>query len=83
MAFFSTSGVAVFKHYWEHDIDAAMKRTAKKPLPAGLVSPRGALLYSLILSALGVALGFILLVPLPGLFVFLEWFFYAVLYTIF
>lgn len=82
VAFLSTGGAAAFNHFWERDIDAAMRRTAKRPLPAGLVEPRNALAYSLVLSALGIALGFLLLGPLPGLFVFLGWFFYAVVYTV-
>ena len=77
----STGGAAAFNHYWERDIDALMARTAKRPLPAGLVPPGNALMYSLALSAAGIAAGFYLLGPLPGLFVVLGWFFYAVVYT--
>jgi protoheme IX farnesyltransferase len=77
----STGGAAAFNHYWERDIDALMARTAKRPLPAGLVPPGNALIYSLALSAAGIAAGFYLLGPLPGLFVVLGWFSYAVVYT--
>ncbi len=77
----SIGGATAFNHYWERDIDALMARTAKRPLPAGLVSPSNALMYSLALSAAGIAAGFYLLEPLPGLFVALGWFFYAVVYT--
>jgi len=35
----SIGGSAAFNHYWERDIDALMARTAKRPLPAGLVPP--------------------------------------------
>jgi len=77
----STGGAAAFNHYWERDIDALMARTAKRPLPAGLVPPGNALMYSLALSAAGIAAGFYMLGPLPGLFVVLGWFFYAVVYT--
>jgi protoheme IX farnesyltransferase len=71
----SIGGSAAFNHYWERDIDALMARTAKRPLPAGLVPPSNALMYSLALSAAGIAAGFYLLGPLPGLFVALGWFF--------
>jgi protoheme IX farnesyltransferase len=77
----SIGGAAAFNHYWERDIDALMARTAKRPLPAGLVSPGNALMYSLALSAAGIAAGFYLLGPLPGLFVALGWFSYVVVYT--
>jgi len=82
VAVLSTGGSAAFNHYWERDMDALMARTARRPLPAGLVSPGNALLYSLVLSLAGIAAGFYLLGPLPGLFVALGWFFYSVVYTI-
>ncbi|MEM1597451.1 MAG: heme o synthase [Pyrobaculum sp.] len=78
----STGGSAAFNHFWERDIDALMTRTAKRPLPRGLVAPSAALAYSAALSAMGILLGFVLLGPLPGLFVALGWFFYAVVYTV-
>ncbi|RFA98092.1 heme o synthase [Pyrobaculum aerophilum] len=82
VAFLSTGGSAAFNHYWERDIDALMTRTVKRPLPSGLITPNAALAYSLALSATGISLGFLLLGLLPGLFVLLGWFFYAVVYTI-
>lgn len=80
-ALLATGGSAAFNHYWERDIDAAMRRTSRRPLPMGLIKPGRALAFSLALSAAGVALGFLLLGPLPGAFVALGWFFYAVVYT--
>jgi len=47
-----------------------MTRTAARPLPAGVVPPVNALVYSLALSAAGIALGFFML----GLFLALGWF---------
>ncbi|MFN3803823.1 MAG: heme o synthase [Pyrobaculum sp.] len=82
VAFLSTGGSAAFNHYWERDIDSAMTRTAKRPLPMGLVAPKNALTYSLMLSAVGVLCGFLLLGPLPTFFVALGWVFYSVVYTI-
>ncbi|MCU7786753.1 heme o synthase [Pyrobaculum sp. 3827-6] len=78
----STGGSAAFNHYWERDIDARMARTANRPLPRGLVDPRAALIYSLALSAAGVAVAFVFLTPLVAFFTALGWFFYAVVYTI-
>jgi heme o synthase len=52
----SAGGAAAVNHYWDRDIDAQMARTATRPVPAGRVSPRAALLYGLILEALSFAL---------------------------
>jgi protoheme IX farnesyltransferase len=37
-------------HYWDRDIDATMSRTASRPIPAGRVSPRAALIYGFTLA---------------------------------
>src|SRR3954463_9331202 len=47
----SAGGAAAFNHYYDRDIDAAMARTANRPVPAGRVSPRAALIYALVLQA--------------------------------
>src|SRR4051794_6569254 len=47
----SAGGAAAFNHYYDRDIDAAMARTANRPVPAGRVSPRAALVYALTLQA--------------------------------
>lgn len=52
---FTGGGANAFNQYLERDIDARMKRTAKKrPLPQGLISPRAALIFSILLCALAV-----------------------------
>ena len=48
----SAGGAAAVNHYWDRDIDAQMARTATRPVPAGRVSPRAALIYGLALGAL-------------------------------
>ncbi len=42
--------------YWDRDIDAVMRRTRSRPLPAGRVTPAGALAFGVVLSALSVML---------------------------
>jgi protoheme IX farnesyltransferase len=54
--FLSAGGAAAFNHYYDRDIDAAMARTASRPVPSGRVSPRAALLYALALQAASFAL---------------------------
>jgi heme o synthase len=39
-------------HCFDRDIDAQMRRTATRPIPAGRVSPRAALTYGITLAAL-------------------------------
>ena len=43
--YLSAGGAGAINHYYDRDIDAQMKRTASRPIPAGRVSPRAALLY--------------------------------------
>src|ERR671929_1434868 len=52
----SAGGAAAVNHYWDRDIDAAMKRTAGRPVPSGRVAPRAALWFGLVLQALSFAL---------------------------
>src|SRR4051812_10709298 len=46
----SAGGAGAVNHWFDRDIDAAMGRTASRPVPSGRVSPRAALLYGLALS---------------------------------
>src|SRR5207248_2546319 len=50
-----------WNRYVDRDIDAANPRTARRPVPRGAVSPRGALLVALACSA-----GFLAVAPLLG-----------------
>src|SRR3954452_7339961 len=54
--FLSAGGASAFNHYYDRDIDAAMARTAGRPVPSGRVSPRAALIYALVLQAASFAL---------------------------
>ncbi|MCG2879801.1 MAG: heme o synthase [Vulcanisaeta sp.] len=78
----STGGSAAFNMYYERDVDAMMRRTMGRPIPSGRVSPRNALIESLVLSATGFALSYLWLGLWPTVFVVLGWFFYAVVYTV-
>jgi protoheme IX farnesyltransferase len=48
-------GCGALNAWWERDRDAAMARTADRPLPAGRLLPFQALAFGLAVSALGVA----------------------------
>ncbi len=58
LAIFCTGGAAnAFNQYFEREVDSRMARTAKKrPLPQGVITPRAALWFSILLSVVGVAL---------------------------
>src|SRR4051795_12458340 len=49
--FLSAGGAGAFNHWYDRDIDAAMGRTATRPIPSGRISPRAALIYAFALQA--------------------------------
>jgi protoheme IX farnesyltransferase len=54
--YLSAGGAGAVNHYFDRDIDALMPRTANRPVPAGRVAPRAALVYGIVLAALSFAL---------------------------
>jgi protoheme IX farnesyltransferase len=50
--YLSAGGAGAVNHFFDRDIDAQMKRTASRPIPAGRIAPRSALLFGLVLAAL-------------------------------
>ncbi|MBM3768216.1 MAG: protoheme IX farnesyltransferase [Acidobacteria bacterium] len=75
------SGTAALNQWYESDADAQMRRTEKRPIPAGVISPRNAFLFGLALSLIGffeLALGANWLTAGLGLFTELS---YLCLYT--
>jgi heme o synthase len=53
--YLSAGGAGAVNHWWDRDIDAAMKRTASRPVPSGRVSARAALTFGLVLQVLSFA----------------------------
>ena len=51
----SACGAAALNQWWERDIDALMRRTRTRPLPAGRMHPNDALLFGIFFSIFGVA----------------------------
>ena len=49
------SGTSAFNQLSETVLDGLMRRTARRPLPAGRISPAGAFLFATLLSATGIA----------------------------
>ncbi len=77
----SISGSTVLNMWYDRDIDNVMNRTHHRPLARGLVSPKDALRFGLLLSAAGVGLG-VLLSPLYGVLIFAGIFFDVIVYTV-
>jgi len=49
------AGTAALNHYIERESDGHMRRTAARPLPSGLLQPREALAFGVVLSLAGAA----------------------------
>ncbi len=75
-------GAAALNQWWEADLDAGMKRTAKRPLPAGRMDKTSARDFGIVLSVgsvlvMGLAVG-----VLPAAILAISIVYYAVVYTI-
>jgi protoheme IX farnesyltransferase len=51
----AAGGTLALNQYWERDVDARMERTRARPLPEGRLAPLEALLFSVIVTAAGLA----------------------------
>lgn len=49
------AGTAALNHYLERETDRTMRRTAARPLPSGVLQPRKALAFGVVLSIAGAA----------------------------
>jgi protoheme IX farnesyltransferase len=54
--YLSAGGAGAVNHWYDRDIDKLMARTANRPVPAGRVSPRAALIYGCVLALLSFVL---------------------------
>ena len=79
--FLAISGSTVLNMWYDHDIDAKMERTHKRPAASGALSRQEVFLVGMSTSILGMAWS-LLLDPFYGLIVFAGWFFDVVIYTL-
>lgn len=79
--FLAISGSTVLNMWYDRGIDAKMSRTCWRPLPSGVISPREALYFGLLLSTLGVGWALAMDI-LYGAIVFAGLFFDVVIYTV-
>jgi len=74
-------GAGALNQYIERSYDALMKRTERRPLPAGRLRPVDALLFGIVISAAGMTELFFFANPLTGYLAALTWSSYLFLYT--
>jgi heme o synthase len=80
----ASAGALTLNSYLEIGIDAKMKRTRNRPLPAGRVVPSShALVLGLSLVAAGLIVAFVTLNPTATFFIALGAFVYVPVYTVF
>ncbi len=79
--FMAISGSTILNMVADADVDGRMKRTAKRPLPVGLVAKGEALLVGMALAAVGTGWA-LALQPLTGLVVLAGLFFDVAVYTL-
>ncbi len=79
--FLAISGSTIMNMWYDHDIDARMKRTQKRPAASGELNRQEIFYVGMAISMIGVGWA-LLIAPLYGLVVFAGWFFDVVVYTI-
>jgi protoheme IX farnesyltransferase len=72
----------VFNCYYDRDIDRLMHRTQRRPLVTGQVSPRGALVFGIVLTVVSIAVLAATTTLLAAALAAGAIFYYAVLYTV-
>ncbi len=77
----TAGGASVLNHWYERDLDARMKRTMRRPLPSGRISPDRARNFGYALVASGVALLCPLTNPLTGVMALVAAMLYVLVYT--
>jgi protoheme IX farnesyltransferase len=80
--FLSAGGAGAFNHYYDRDIDAQMGRTASRPVPAGRISPRAALIYAFALQTASFALLALAVNVLAAVLALLGFVWYTAVYTV-
>ena len=75
-------GSAVLNQWWEADIDAGMKRTAKRPLPTGRLKSEDARDFGVLISVASVLIMGVAINWLSAIILAVAILYYAVVYTI-
>ena len=78
----AAGGAHALNHYIERDIDSLMRRTRKRPVGSGRVSPREALWFGIALNVVAFVLLTVLVNPLTAALTLSATLFYVFVYTI-
>lgn len=79
----AAGAAAVINHLLDSKIDAIMNRTLKRPIPAGKISPKKAIIFAVIIGTLGAVILVTLVNPLTALLTFFTLIGYGFIYTAF
>ncbi len=77
----SCAGAGTLNHYLERDIDCNMKRTSRRPIPSGQVSPAEALGFGILCVLVGVIILVTKVNLLTGFLALMTAFLYVLVYT--
>jgi protoheme IX farnesyltransferase len=77
----ASAGAGALNHVLDLDIDARMRRTKHRPLPAGEIRPWIVTTVGLALTLSALALATLSINPMVSLHLFLGWFVYVIVYT--
>jgi len=80
--YLSAGGAGAVNHWFDRDIDAQMKRTASRPIPAGRVAPRSALIFGCLLACLSLLELSLTVNPLAAVLSFSGFLGYVLVYTV-
>ncbi len=80
--YLAAGGAGAVNHYYDRDLDAQMARTANRPIPAGRISPRAALIFGCTLAAASFVLMSLTLNVLAASLAFSGFVGYVGVYTI-
>jgi protoheme IX farnesyltransferase len=79
--YLSAGGAGAVNHWFDRDIDARMTRTANRPIPAGRISPRAALVFGCTLACLSLLELSLTVNPLAAALSFSGFLGYVFVYT--
>lgn len=79
----AAASAAALNHLIDRRADAVMRRTRRRPIPAGQLSERQALIFALALGVMSMAVLVLWVNPLTALLTFASLIGYAVIYTVY
>ncbi len=80
--YLSAGGAGAVNHWYDRDIDKMMKRTSTRPIPAGRIAPRAALIFGCLLACLSLLELSLTVNPLAAALSFSGFLGYVFIYTV-